>query len=108
MDRKKKSRLEAAGWKISSVAEFLALTPEEEALVEARVALTRKLKQVREEQGLTQAQVAKLIGSSQSRVAKMEATDRTVSLDLMIRTLFQLGLSPKQVGRAMAGSPEAR
>jgi len=33
----------------------------------------------------------------------MEATDRTVSLDLMIRTLFHLGLSPKQVGRALAG-----
>ncbi len=105
MDRATKERLRKAGFVETSVAEFLGLTPEEEALVEARVALTRKLKQVREEQGLTQAQVAKLIGSSQSRVAKMEATDRTVSLDLMIRTLFQLGLSPKQVGRALAGSP---
>ena len=64
-----------------------------------------RLNALREAAGLTQAQVAKLIGSSQSRVAKMEATDRTVSLDLMIRTLFQLGLSPKQVGRALAGSP---
>ena len=56
MNRKKKARLEAAGWKVATAAEFLGLTPEEEALVEARVALTRKVRQVREEQGLTQAQ----------------------------------------------------
>jgi len=103
MDRKKKARLEADGWKVSTVAEFLNLTPEEEALVETRLALTRKLRQVREAKGLTQAQVAKLVGSSQSRIAKMEATDWTVSLDMMIRTLFRLGQTPKQVGRAMAG-----
>ena len=102
MNRKKKARLEAAGWKVATAAEFLGLTPEEEALVETRLALTRRVRQVREEQGLTQAQVAKLVGSSQSRIAKMEATDRTVSLDMMIRTLFRLGQTPKQVGRAMA------
>ena len=101
MDRKKKARLVADGWKVSTVSEFLELTPEEEALVEARASLTRRVRQVREERGLTQVQVAKLIGSSQSRVAKMEASDRTVSLDLMIRTLFRLGLTPKQVGKAM-------
>jgi DNA-binding XRE family transcriptional regulator len=103
MDKATKERLRKAGFVETTVSEFLGLTPEEEALVETRVALTRKLRQVREEKGLTQAQLARLIGSSQSRVAKMEATDRTVSLDLMIRTLFQLGLSPKQVGRALAG-----
>ena len=103
MEKKKRERLEAAGWKVSSAADFLELSPEEEALVEARVALTRKVRQVREAQGLTQAQVAKLIRSSQSRVAKMEAADRTVSLDLMIRTLFRLGQTPRQVGKAMAG-----
>jgi len=102
VNRKKKARLEAAGWKVATAAEFLGLTPEEEALVETRLALTRRVRQVREEQGLTQAQVAKLVGSSQSRIAKMEATDRTVSLDMMIRTLFRLGQTPKQVGRAMA------
>ena len=103
MDKATKERLRKAGFVETTVADFLGLSPEEEALVETRVALTRKLKQVREAQGLTQAQVAKLIGSSQSRVAKMEASDRTVSLDLMIRTLFQLGLTQKQVGRVLAG-----
>ena len=103
MDKATRERLRKAGFVETTVAEFLNLTPEEEALVETRVALTRRVRQVREERGLTQAQVAKLVGSSQSRIAKMEATDRTVSLDMMIRTLFSLGQTPKQVGRAMAG-----
>lgn len=103
MEKKKKERLEKAGWKLGTVAEFLSLSPDEEALVEARVALTRRIRQVREARGLTQVQVAKLIGSSQSRVAKMEAADRSVSIDMMMRTLFRLGESPKQVGRALGG-----
>jgi predicted XRE-type DNA-binding protein len=103
MEKRKKERLLAAGWKISTAAEFLDLSPEEEALVEARIALTRRIRSVREQRGMTQVQVARLIGSSQSRVAKMEAADRTVSIDMMMRTLFRLGQTPRQVGRALAG-----
>ena len=103
MEKRRRDRLEKDGWKISTVAEFLSLSPDEEALVEARIALTRRIRQVREARGLTQVQVAKLIGSSQSRVAKMEAADRSVSIDMMMRTLFRLGQSPKQVGRALGG-----
>ena len=103
MEKRKKERLLAAGWKVSTAAEFLDLSPEEEALVEARIALTRRIRSVREEKGMTQVQVARLIGSSQSRVAKMEAADRTVSIDMMMRTLFRLGQTPRQVGRALAG-----
>ncbi|HYN42607.1 MAG TPA: helix-turn-helix transcriptional regulator [Thermoanaerobaculia bacterium] len=103
MEKKKRERLLAAGWKVSTAAEFLELSPEEEALVEARIALTRRIRSVREEKGMTQVQVARLIGSSQSRVAKMEAADRTVSIDMMMRTLFRLGQTPRQVGRALAG-----
>lgn len=103
MEKKKRERLLAAGWKVSTAAEFLDLSPEEEALVEARIALTRRIRSVREEKGMTQVQVARLIGSSQSRVAKMEAADRSVSIDMMMRTLFRLGQTPRQVGRALAG-----
>jgi len=103
MEKRKKERLHAAGWKVSTAAEFLDLSPEEEALVEARIALTRRIRTVREEKGMTQVQVARLIGSSQSRVAKMEAADRSVSIDMMMRTLFRLGQTPRQVGRALAG-----
>jgi predicted XRE-type DNA-binding protein len=103
MEKRTKDRLLAAGWKVSTAAEFLDLSPEEEALVEARIALTRRIRSVREQKGMTQVQVARLIGSSQSRVAKMEAADRTVSIDMMMRTLFRLGQTPRQVGRALAG-----
>jgi plasmid maintenance system antidote protein VapI len=103
MEKMKRERLLADGWKVSTAAEFLGLSPEEESLVEARIALTRRIRSVREEKGMTQVQVARLIGSSQSRVAKMEAADRTVSIDMMMRTLFRLGQTPLQVGRALAG-----
>src|SRR5581483_4278956 len=45
----------------------------------------------RAELGLSQAVVAKRLGSSQSRVAKMEAGDPSVSLDLLLRALLALG-----------------
>ena len=52
MDKRKRERLERGGWKVSTVAEFLSLSPDEEALVEARIALTRRIRQVREARGL--------------------------------------------------------
>ena len=62
MEKRRRDRLEKDGWTISTVAEFLSLSPDEEALVEARIALTRRIRQVREARGLTQVQVAKLFG----------------------------------------------
>ncbi len=97
----RRERLEAEGWKFGTVAEFLGLTPEEEAIVEFRVALTKKLSSLRKEKGLTQTQVAKLIGSSQSRVAKMEAGDPGVSVDLMMTALFKMGLRPEPILKAL-------
>jgi len=98
MDRATRERLGAAGWRVGDAFEFLNLTPEEQALVELRVALAMRLREVREEHGCTQVQVARRIGSSQSRVAKMEAGDPSVSLDLLLRTLFSLGVTRAEVG----------
>jgi hypothetical protein len=39
----------------------------------------------------TQIQMAKLISSSQSRVAKLEKAESSVSIDLILRSLFALG-----------------
>lgn len=39
----KRSRLEANGWKVGTVAEFLDLAPEESALIETKLALSRRL-----------------------------------------------------------------
>ena len=102
MDAKKRKQLERAGFAVGTAAEFLALTPEEAALVEMRLALSRTLRERRTEAGLTQAALARQTGSSQSRVAKMEAGDPSVSLDLLIRALLTVGASRREVGRALA------
>jgi DNA-binding XRE family transcriptional regulator len=102
MDAKKRKRLEAAGWQVGTAAEFLNLTPEEAVLVEMRVALSRSLKERRLATGLTQARLAKQLGSSQSRVAKLEAGDPSVSFELLIRALLAVGASRKDVAQALA------
>ena len=102
MDTKKRKRLEAAGWKVGTAAEFLKLTPAEATLVEMRVALSQSLRERRVAAGLTQAALAKELGSSQSRVAKLEAGDPSVSLELLIRALLTVGASRKEVAQALA------
>ncbi len=97
MDAKKRKRLEAAGWKVGDAEEFLELTPDEVEFIETKLALARGLREEREKQGLTQEQVAKKVGSSQSRVAKMEAADSSVSMDLLIRTILKLGAERKDL-----------
>jgi DNA-binding XRE family transcriptional regulator len=102
MKTAKRKKLEAAGWKVGSAADLLGLTPEEKAVVEIRLALADKLKQHRAKFRMSQQAVAERIGSSQSRVAKIEAADKSVSLDLMISTLVRLGRSRREIGRAIA------
>jgi len=101
MDARKRKRLEAAGWRVGSAAEFLGLSAAESALVDMRLALSDLFRVVREQSGLTQSSIAKRLGSSQSRVAKMEAGDPTVSIDLLIRALLVLGASRRAVAAAL-------
>ena len=80
MKTTKRKKLTAAGWKVSSTADFLDLTPEESAYIEMRLKLADGLKRRRKQSRLTQVEAAELLQSSQSRVAKMEAGDPSVSL----------------------------
>ena len=102
MDEIKRQRLEAAGWKIGSAEEFLELSPEEAALIELKLALSRRLKEMRREHRLSQAELAMRINSSQSRVAKMEAGDPSVSTDLLIRGLLSTGATCKDIADTIA------
>lgn len=102
MDPMKQSRLESTGWRFGDAAEFLQLTPEEAAFVDMKVSLARYARELRTRGGLTQSEAAQRLGSSQSRVAKMEAADATVSLDLLVKTVLALGASPADVGRVIA------
>ncbi|MFA7237306.1 MAG: helix-turn-helix transcriptional regulator [Phycisphaeraceae bacterium] len=101
MKSDKRKRLEAAGWKVGSTRQFLGLSNEESAYIEMKLALARGLRKQRESQNLTQTDLARRIGSSQSRVAKMESADPTVSLDLLVQSLLSLGTSPQDVARLL-------
>jgi len=97
MRKEKKARLERAGWKVGSVSDFLGLSAAEGALVELRLTLSRGLRERRTRRRLSQEQLAKLLGSSQSRVAKMESGDPSVSIDLLIRSLLVMGATRKEL-----------
>jgi DNA-binding XRE family transcriptional regulator len=102
-DRKRK-RLEAKGWRVGTPKEFLGLTPDEETFIELRLKLAEGLKERRVRRRLTQVDLAKAVQSSQSRVAKMEAGDPSVSLDLLVRSLIVLGASSKELARIISPS----
>lgn len=102
MRESKRKRLEATGWRVRSAAGFLNLSPEEAAYVELKIKLAAKLRQWRVRRRLTQGDLARLVKSSQSRVAKMEAGDPSVSLDLLVRTLLALGASSREIARVIA------
>jgi ribosome-binding protein aMBF1 (putative translation factor) len=99
MRKQKKKRLESKGWKIGTVKEFLGLSNEESAYIELKIKLAAGLRQRRREKGLSQLDLAAKLQSSQSRVAKMEAGDPSVSLDLLIRSLISLGASERELSR---------
>lgn len=101
MREAKKKRLTAKGWRVGTAREFLGLTAQEEALIELRLQLAATLRRRRIRRRLTQSELARILKSSQSRVAKMEAGDPSVSIDLLARSLIALGASPRELARAI-------
>ncbi len=102
VNKAKQTKLERKGWKFGTADEFLGLSADELAYIELKLALSNKLKAKRVSKKLTQAELAQVINSSQSRVAKMEAGDPAVSLDLLIKSLLALGVSKKELGRSIS------
>jgi ribosome-binding protein aMBF1 (putative translation factor) len=103
MHKRKRKALEAAGWKVGSPQDFLSLSDAEVTLIDVKLALARAVKAQRLRKRLSQADVAVRVRSSQSRVAKMESGDATVSIDLLVRTLLALGASRKELARTLTG-----
>jgi len=99
MKQSKRKKLESKGWKIGTTEEFLQLTPEESEYIEIKLNLSKNLKERRQRKNMTQEDLARLIKSSQSRVAKMEAGDPTVSIDLLIRSLLALGTKKNNLAK---------
>jgi predicted XRE-type DNA-binding protein len=101
MKATKRKKLESKGWKVGSVKDFLNLSPEEAAYIEMKLALSNSLRERRTRKKLSQMEFAKLVKTSQSRVAKMEAGDPSVSIDLLVKSLLALGASPKELAKAI-------
>jgi DNA-binding XRE family transcriptional regulator len=104
----KSKRLAAHGWAVGDAREFLGLSEEEAAFVELKLALATNLRQRRLKRGMTQTQLAKRLDSSQSRVAKMEAGDRSVSLDLLVRSLLTVGVTRRELAKVIENSTRIR
>jgi len=98
----KRQKLERNGWRVGTASDFLGLSAEESAYIEMKLALSETLREEREKKKLSQVQFARLIASSQSRVAKMEAADSSVSMDLLVKSLLALGVARKKVAQALA------
>lgn len=101
MSPEKRKRLRDAGWQVGAARDFLDLSEEEVVLVELKLALTDALKASRAKRGLSQVELAHRMGSSQSRIAKIEAGDRSVSLDLIIRALLAAGATRQDLKKAL-------
>lgn len=108
MDKQTKKRLEADGWQIGDAQDFLGLADAEAEFIEMKLALAEDLRARRLKRHLNQTQVARIVGSSQSRVAKMEAADPSVSIDLLIRSLLKLGAGRADVAKAVSAQGQAR
>ncbi|CCQ59497.1 MAG: helix-turn-helix domain-containing protein [Crocosphaera sp.] len=104
MDENKRQRLEEAGWQVGTVAEFLELSESESEMVEFKLALSRQFKLLRESQQLSQQALAEKMQSSQSRVAKIEAGDSSVTIDLIVRGLFSMGATRQEIAQSMLDS----
>lgn len=94
MDERKRKALAKLGGRITTVSEFLDLTAAEEALIEMRLQLVQEIRELRKSSGVTQEKLASAIGSTQSRVAKMEGGDPQASIESLLRAVVALGGRP--------------
>ncbi len=107
MKPSQRKKLQAAGFKVGTVQEFLGLSDEEMALIDLKVRLVTMLKAAREAKGITQHKLARLMASSQSRVAKLEGNCADASLDLICRALFAIGITSREIGKTIAAKKAA-
>jgi DNA-binding XRE family transcriptional regulator len=107
MKKTKSAKLERVGYRLTNAQEFLGLSVQEMAVIDLKISLIQKLKEVRRTSGITQKELAKIIKSSQSRVAMLENGASDVSLELICKALFALGVTSKEIGKAISGARAA-
>lgn len=99
-------RLQAVGWKVGSAEDFLQLSDDEARLVALKLALISAVKKSRVKRKLSQIDLAQRMKSSQSRIAKIEAGDRSVSLDLIVRALIASGATTREIQAAFTANEQ--
>ena len=100
MNTEKLKRLQAAGWKMGSAKDFLQLSDVEARLVELKLSLVCAVRKSRIKRKLSQIDLAQRMKSSQSRIAKIESADPSVSLDLIVRALIASGATARDIQAA--------
>lgn len=101
MKEEMRRKLRESGFRVGTAEEFLGLSEEEASFLQMKLALATELRATRRRKRLTQVELAEALGSSQSRVAKMEGGDSSVSLDLLIRSLLTMGVSRQEVAKVI-------
>ena len=101
MDERKKKHLESKGYRVGPAEEFLGLSAEESEYIDLKLSLSQALATRRKQRKLTQAQLAKMLKSSQSRIAKMEKGDPSVSVDLLVKSLLAMGADKESIAKAI-------
>jgi predicted XRE-type DNA-binding protein len=103
MDAKKKKRLEAGGWRVGTVEEFLALSEAEMALIDMHIRLCDEIKRRLQAARMSQAELARHLETSASRLSNMLA-GKQVSTDALVRALFVLGATSREIGKVIGGA----
>ena len=106
MKTAKLERLQAVGWKVGSAEDFLQLNDDEARLVALKLSLISAVKKSRVKRKLSQIDLAQRMKSSQSRIAKIEAGDRSVSLDLIVRALIASGATTRDIQAAFTANEQ--
>lgn len=104
MDAERKRRLEAAGFKFGTVGELFGLSEAEEQLVELKVVIADAVRELRDTRALSQSDLARLVGTGQARISKLERSAESTSLDTLVRCLLVLGASRKDLARTIANA----
>lgn len=109
MPEGRRKRVAASGWREGTVQEFLGLSDEEATLIRTKAALAVCLQRRRKAKKWSQTVLAERIGSGQSRVAKVEAAHRSVSLELLVKALLATGATMADIGAVIAtGTPDTK
>lgn len=91
----------------TTLATFLNLGEPDMRLIDLKIGLVQAVRQIRLDSGLTQAEVAKRVGISRTRIAEMESINHEPTLDSLIPVFFAAGGTTDQLCAIVKRTDEA-